>query len=61
MEYKSNHYDHLIGKDVFEHAFLLDYGLDRGEYIEAFMKNVDWEIASERYDAATQIKSVVSA
>ena len=34
----------------FEHAFLPDYGLERGEYIDAFMKNVDWEIISERYD-----------
>lgn len=51
----------ILVLDVFEHAFLLDYGLDRGEYIAAFMKNVDWEIASERYDAAHQIKSVVSA
>jgi superoxide dismutase, Fe-Mn family len=47
---------HLIGcspllvLDVFEHAFLPDYGLERGEYIDAFMNNVDWEIISERHD-----------
>lgn len=48
----------ILVLDVFEHAFLFDYGLERGEYIEAFMKNVDWKIASERYDTAKQIKSV---
>ena len=50
----------ILVLDVFEHAFLLDYGLERGEYIEAFMKNVDWEIASERYDSAEQTKSLVA-
>jgi Fe-Mn family superoxide dismutase len=50
----------ILVLDVFEHAFLLDYGLDRKEYIETFMRNVDWEIASERYDSAEQTKSLVA-
>ncbi len=28
--------------DVFEHAFMIDYGLKRADYIEAFFKNIDW-------------------
>jgi Fe-Mn family superoxide dismutase len=34
--------------DVFEHAFMLDYGLKRAEYIEAFFKNIDWKAAEAR-------------
>jgi Fe-Mn family superoxide dismutase len=34
--------------DVFEHAFMLDYGLKRAEYIEAFFKNIDWSAAEGR-------------
>lgn len=34
--------------DVFEHAFLTDYGLKRADYIAAFMKNVDWKAAEAR-------------
>jgi Fe-Mn family superoxide dismutase len=34
--------------DVFEHAFLTDYGLKRADYIEAFLKNVDWSVAEAR-------------
>jgi Fe-Mn family superoxide dismutase len=45
----------ILVLDVFEHAFMNDYGLVRGEYIEAFMKNLDWTVASERYDSAKQI------
>lgn len=28
--------------DVFEHAFMIDYGLKRADYIEAFFKNINW-------------------
>ena len=34
--------------DVFEHAFMLDYGLKRVDYITAFMKAIDWGVVSER-------------
>ncbi len=32
----------LLVIDVFEHAFILDYGLKRADYIEAFFENIDW-------------------
>ncbi|MFC1963078.1 superoxide dismutase [Chloroflexota bacterium] len=32
----------VIVMDVFEHAFMLDYGLKRVDYIESFFKNIDW-------------------
>jgi Fe-Mn family superoxide dismutase len=38
----------LLVLDVFEHAFLTDYGLQRGDYIEAFFKAVDWAAAGLR-------------
>ena len=34
--------------DVFEHAFMIDYGLKRADYIEAFFKNIDWKAAAGR-------------
>ncbi|MDD4013815.1 MAG: Fe-Mn family superoxide dismutase, partial [Candidatus Omnitrophica bacterium] len=36
--------------DVFEHAYMTDYRLERGKYIGAFFKNIDWKTAQERYD-----------
>lgn len=38
----------LLIMDVFEHAFMLDYGLKRGDYIEAFFKNIDWTAVETR-------------
>lgn len=34
--------------DVFEHAFMIDYGLKRADYIEAFFKNIDWKAVEGR-------------
>lgn len=34
--------------DVFEHAFMTDYGLKRADYIEAFFKNINWAAAEGR-------------
>jgi len=34
--------------DVFEHAFMIDYGLKRPDYIAAFFKNIDWKAAEAR-------------
>ena len=34
--------------DVFEHAYMLDYGLKRADYIEAFFKNIDWSTVDAR-------------
>ena len=38
----------LLVMDVFEHAFITDYGLKRADYIEAFFKNINWEAADKR-------------
>ncbi len=38
----------LLVMDVFEHAFALDYGINRAQYIEAFWKNINWEIVDAR-------------
>ena len=38
----------LLVLDVFEHAFLTDYQLKRADYIEAFVKAIDWTAAGLR-------------
>ncbi len=40
----------ILVMDVFEHAFITDYGLKRADYIEAFFKALDWDGISERFD-----------
>lgn len=38
----------LLVMDVFEHAFMIDYGLKRADYITAFWKSIDWELVEKR-------------
>lgn len=42
----------LLVMDVFEHAYMPQYGLDRGKYIDVFFKNINWQAVSQRYDDA---------
>ena len=39
----------LLVMDVFEHAYIRDYGIKRADYIEVFMKNIDWNVAEQRF------------
>ena len=39
----------LLVMDVFEHAFMVDYGLKRADYIAAFFRNVNWKAAEARF------------
>lgn len=38
----------ILVMDVFEHAFMTDYGLKRTDYISAFLRNVNWEVVESR-------------
>ena len=39
----------VLVMDVFEHAFMTDYGLKRASYIEAFFQNINWSVVDSRY------------
>ncbi|MEM3030037.1 MAG: Fe-Mn family superoxide dismutase [Thermoproteota archaeon] len=39
----------ILIMDVFEHAYMIDYGLKRAEYIDAFFKAIDWKTVEERF------------
>lgn len=38
----------ILIMDVFEHAFMLDYGLKRADYIASFFKNINWKAVESR-------------
>ncbi len=46
--------DPLLVMDVFEHAYITQYGLDRAKYINAFFDNINWAKVSERYNETLQ-------
>ncbi len=42
----------ILGLDVYEHAYYLDYGTARATYIDAFFKNVNWNAVGENLERA---------
>lgn len=38
----------LLVMDVWEHAYITDYGIKRADYIENFLKVINWEVVEKR-------------
>ena len=38
----------ILVMDVFEHAYMIDYGIKKADYIEMFFKLINWETVSKR-------------
>lgn len=38
----------IIVLDVYEHAYMIDYGINRSNYIDAFLANLDYNIINKR-------------
>jgi len=42
----------LLAMDMWEHAFMIDYvPSEKKNYIEAFLKNLNWSVVEKRFDA----------
>lgn len=39
----------LLVMDVFEHAYITQYALDRAKYIDVFFNNINWKVVTERF------------
>lgn len=40
----------ILCMDAWEHAYMTEYGLDREEYIKAFIANIDYAVCESRYN-----------
>lgn len=37
----------IVALDVYEHAYMIDYGVARADYIDTFFKNLNWDSAEK--------------
>jgi Fe-Mn family superoxide dismutase len=43
----------ILALDVWEHAFILDYGAQgKGKYVDAFFQNLNWSVIEKRFAEA---------
>ncbi|MCS7081983.1 MAG: Fe-Mn family superoxide dismutase [Bacteroidetes bacterium] len=40
----------ILALDMFEHAFFMDYGTNRGAYIDDFLKRIDWAVVEANFE-----------
>jgi Fe-Mn family superoxide dismutase len=50
----------LLVMDVFEHAYITQYGLDRAKYINAFFDNIEWAKVAKRYNDAVAKDTILN-
>lgn len=42
----------LLVLDMYEHSYQMDYGAAAARYVDAFFRNIDWEIVDQRFKSA---------
>jgi Fe-Mn family superoxide dismutase len=48
----------ILGLDVYEHAYWIDYGRARAKYIDAFFANLDWSVVEQNLEKALAMQAV---
>ncbi len=47
----------IIVMDMYEHSYQMDYGAAAADYVAAFMRNINWQVAADRLDNALQMRT----
>lgn len=42
----------VVALDTYEHAYFIDYGINRGGYIDVFFENLDWGVVEKNFTDA---------
>ncbi|AMK78860.1 MULTISPECIES: superoxide dismutase [Methylomonas] len=48
----------ILVLDMYEHSYQMDYGAAAGNYVDAFFRNIQWEVAAGRLQKALKARSV---
>ena len=45
----------ILALDMYEHAYHIEFGANAKAYVDAFMRNVDWQAVQDRYEDALKV------
>ena len=45
----------ILALDMYEHAYHIEFGANCKAYVDAFMRNVDWQAVQDRYEDALRV------
>ena len=45
----------ILALDMYEHAYHMDFGAQAGAWVEAFMRNINWEAVYRKYQPAMHV------
>ncbi|MFZ2452713.1 MAG: Fe-Mn family superoxide dismutase [Methylovulum miyakonense] len=48
----------ILVLDMYEHAYQMDYGASATQYVDAFFRNVQWDVAAARLEKARKIQAI---
>jgi Fe-Mn family superoxide dismutase len=46
----------ILAFDMYEHAYHIDFGANAKAYVDAFVRNIDWQAVEERYEDASKVE-----
>jgi superoxide dismutase, Fe-Mn family len=46
----------ILALDMYEHAYHIDFGANAKAYVDAFMRNIDWQAVQDRYEDASKVE-----
>jgi superoxide dismutase, Fe-Mn family len=46
----------ILALDMYEHAYHIDFGANAKAYVDAFMRNIDWNAVQARYEDASKVE-----
>jgi len=44
----------ILALDMYEHSYHIDYGAKAAAYVDAYMRNVNWQAAARRFEVAAR-------
>jgi len=47
--------------DMYEHSYQMDYGAAAGHYVDAFFRNIQWQVVASRLQKAFKVQTILEA